>query len=108
MTTKTTLHEKRLYCDRFLKHNPFYLTQQCESAAFDAGHFWQHMCGIFSRRRVQRRWQDIRSRPDDSTWVTVQAVQVSQRLPALFELDRGERDTLLLAFQQNNALVLMD
>ena len=30
------------------------------------------------------------------------------QLPALFELDRGERDTLLLAALQSQALVLMD
>lgn len=42
------------------------------------------------------------------TWVTVQAVQSDKRMPALFELDRGERDTLLLAAQQPTALVLMD
>lgn len=41
-------------------------------------------------------------------WVRVQAVPVNQRLPAVFELDRGERDTLLLAAQQAEALVLMD
>ncbi len=41
-------------------------------------------------------------------WVSVQAVQSEKQLPALFELDRGERDTLLLAAQQTDALVLMD
>lgn len=41
-------------------------------------------------------------------WVTVQPVESSQRLPALFELDRGERDTLLLAIEHKDALVLMD
>lgn len=41
-------------------------------------------------------------------WVTVQAVQSEKQLPSLFELDRGERDTLLLAAQETNALVLMD
>lgn len=48
--------------------------------------------------------------PDLATlaWVSVQAVQSDQRMPALFELDRGERDTLLLAAQQPTALVLMD
>lgn len=30
------------------------------------------------------------------------------QLPALFELDRGERDTLLLAIQSPEALVVMD
>lgn len=30
------------------------------------------------------------------------------QLPALFELDRGERDTLLLAAQQVGSVVLMD
>lgn len=41
-------------------------------------------------------------------WIQVQDVPSSQQLPALFELDRGERDTLLLAAQQPGALVLMD
>jgi predicted nucleic acid-binding protein len=41
-------------------------------------------------------------------WVSVQALQSDKRLPALFELDRGERDTLLLASQHTAALVLMD
>jgi len=37
--------------------------------------------------------------PDLATlpWVTVQTVQPNKQLPSLFELDRGERDTLLLA-----------
>ncbi len=48
--------------------------------------------------------------PDLATlsWVTVQSVHSENQLPALFELDRGERDTLLLAAQQPNSLVLMD
>jgi predicted nucleic acid-binding protein len=48
--------------------------------------------------------------PDLSSlpWIHVQDVPSSQQLPALFELDRGERDTLLLAAQQPGALVLMD
>ena len=41
-------------------------------------------------------------------WVKVQPVEDEMRLPALFELDRGERDTLLLAARQANALVIMD
>ncbi len=41
-------------------------------------------------------------------WVQVQSVHSERQLPALFELDRGERDTLLLAAQQTSALVLMD
>ncbi|MBK7005675.1 MAG: DUF3368 domain-containing protein [Burkholderiales bacterium] len=41
-------------------------------------------------------------------WISVQAVHSDKRLPALFELDRGERDTLLLATQDTGALVLMD
>lgn len=41
-------------------------------------------------------------------WIEVQDAPVSKQLPALFELDRGERDTLLLAAQQPGALVLMD
>jgi uncharacterized protein len=41
-------------------------------------------------------------------WITVQDVPTSRQLPALFELDRGERDTLLLAVQQTGSLVLMD
>jgi len=41
-------------------------------------------------------------------WVRVQAVQSQLHLPALFELDRGERDTLLLAASHTQALVLMD
>lgn len=40
-------------------------------------------------------------------WIQVQDVPSSQQLPALFELDRGERDTLLLAAQQPGALVLI-
>jgi len=48
--------------------------------------------------------------PDLATlhWVTVQTVQTNKQLPSLFELDRGERDTLLLAAQQADPLVLMD
>lgn len=42
------------------------------------------------------------------TWVRVQAVESKLHLPALFELDRGERDTLLLAASHTQALVLMD
>jgi predicted nucleic acid-binding protein len=42
------------------------------------------------------------------SWVRVQPVQDERRLPALFELDRGERDTLLLAAAQSGALVVMD
>lgn len=42
------------------------------------------------------------------SWVQVQAVQSQLHLPALFELDRGERDTLLLAAPHPQALVLMD
>lgn len=41
-------------------------------------------------------------------WVKVQPVQSQMQLPALFELDRGERDTLLLAALQTKALVVMD
>lgn len=41
-------------------------------------------------------------------WVKVQPVENETRLPALFELDRGERDTLLLAAMQVNTLVIMD
>lgn len=48
--------------------------------------------------------------PDLSTlsWVRVQPVQSERHLPALFELDRGERDTLLLAVLHSTALVEMD
>lgn len=48
--------------------------------------------------------------PDLTTlpWVTVRPVQSEKQLPALFELDRGERDTLLLAALQPNAMVIMD
>ena len=48
--------------------------------------------------------------PDLSTlsWVRVQPVQSERHLPALFELDRGERDTLLLAVLHSTALVVMD
>ena len=48
--------------------------------------------------------------PDLATlpWVTVMAVQSQLHLPALFELDRGERDTLLLAAAHTTPLVLMD
>jgi predicted nucleic acid-binding protein len=42
------------------------------------------------------------------SWVSVQPVQNERQLPALFELDRGERDTLLLAAAQPESLVLMD
>jgi uncharacterized protein len=41
-------------------------------------------------------------------WIKVMAVQSQIHLPALFELDRGERDTLLLAASHVNPLVLMD
>ena len=41
-------------------------------------------------------------------WVKVQSVENETLLPALFELDRGERDTLLLAASQVKALVIMD
>ncbi len=41
-------------------------------------------------------------------WVKVLDVQTQHNLPALFELDRGERDTLLLAAAHANSLVLMD
>ena len=41
-------------------------------------------------------------------WVQIQTVPAERQLPALFELDRGERDTLLLAAQQASALVVMD
>jgi len=41
-------------------------------------------------------------------WVRVQSVENELQLPALFELDRGERDTLLLAALQPDALVIMD
>lgn len=41
-------------------------------------------------------------------WIRVMPVQNQTQLPALFELDRGERDTLLLASMQTNPLVLMD
>lgn len=41
-------------------------------------------------------------------WVKVAAVQSQIHLPALFELDRGERDTLLLAASHVKPLVLMD
>lgn len=41
-------------------------------------------------------------------WIKVTAVQSDSRLPALFELDRGERDTLLLAAAHPDALVVMD
>lgn len=46
--------------------------------------------------------------PDLATlpWVNIQAVTSERQLPALFELDRGERDTLLLAAQRSDALVL--
>ena len=48
--------------------------------------------------------------PDLTTlpWVKVQPVQSERHLPALFELDRGERDTLLLAALHSDALVVMD
>ena len=48
--------------------------------------------------------------PDLTTlpWVKVQPVQSERHLPALFELDRGERDTLLLAALYSDALVVMD
>jgi predicted nucleic acid-binding protein len=42
------------------------------------------------------------------SWIKVQTVQSDMRLPALFELDRGERDTLLLAAQSPKALVIID
>jgi len=41
-------------------------------------------------------------------WITIQTVSANKQLPALFELDRGERDTLLLAAKQVDSLVLMD
>ena len=42
-------------------------------------------------------------------WIKIQAPSNSaMQLPALFELDRGERDTLLLAIQSPEALVVMD
>lgn len=42
-------------------------------------------------------------------WIKIQAISNSaMRLPALFELDRGERDTLLLAIQAPQSLVVMD
>lgn len=41
-------------------------------------------------------------------WIHVIPVQNQAHLPALFELDRGERDTLLLASTQTDPLVLMD
>lgn len=41
-------------------------------------------------------------------WINVQSVDSQSQLPALFELDRGERDTLLLAARQPKALVVMD
>jgi len=48
--------------------------------------------------------------PDLTTlpWIRVQSVDSQNQLPALFELDRGERDTLLLAAKQPKALVVMD
>ena len=42
------------------------------------------------------------------SWIKVEEVQSDLRLPALFELDRGERDTLLLAALNPKALVIMD
>ncbi len=45
---------------------------------------------------------------ENLSWVRVQAVHSELQLPALFELDRGERDTLLLAAHQANSLVVMD
>jgi len=42
------------------------------------------------------------------SWVKVMATQGHKPLPALFELDRGERDTLLLAASHTETLVLMD
>jgi predicted nucleic acid-binding protein len=42
------------------------------------------------------------------SWIKVQAVQSDMRLPVLFELDRGERDTLLLAALSPKALVIID
>ena len=41
-------------------------------------------------------------------WIHVQDAPTGRQLPALFELDQGERDTLLLAAQQTGAIVLMD
>jgi hypothetical protein len=41
-------------------------------------------------------------------WVKVMAVESEMHLPALFELDHGERDTLLLGLAHTDALVLMD
>ena len=48
--------------------------------------------------------------PDLTTlpWIKVQSVDSQNQLPALFELDRGERDTLLLAALHPKALVVMD
>jgi predicted nucleic acid-binding protein len=41
-------------------------------------------------------------------WVKVRPVQNEMQLSALFELDRGERDTQLLATLYSGALVVMD
>ncbi len=41
-------------------------------------------------------------------WLGVQEIETQKQLPALFELDRGERDTLLLAVHHVDSLVLMD
>jgi hypothetical protein len=41
-------------------------------------------------------------------WVTVQPVQHKKQLPVLFELDRGERDTLIIAAEHVDSIVLMD
>jgi predicted nucleic acid-binding protein len=41
-------------------------------------------------------------------WVNVVVVQSELNLPALFELDRGERDTLLLAATHADPMVIMD
>jgi hypothetical protein len=48
--------------------------------------------------------------PDLKTlpWVTVRSVQAQKHLPVLFELDRGERDTLLIAAENIGSIVLMD
>ena len=45
----------------------------------------------------------------DLAWIKILAISSSSlQLPALFELDRGERDTLLLATQASEPLVVMD
>jgi predicted nucleic acid-binding protein len=42
------------------------------------------------------------------SWIKVEELQINLRLPCLFELDRGERDTLLLGAPHPKALVIMD